>query len=51
MPEPDWSLRSAQPEDHDFLFDLNETTMREHAEQICGWDHTEAFFKSRLSAF
>lgn len=48
MPEPNWTLRPARSEDYDFLFDLNETTMREHAEQLWDWDHSEAFFAKRF---
>ena len=48
--EAKWALRPAQAEDHDFLFKLNETTMREHAERVWGWDHEEqvAFFANRF---
>jgi len=45
-----WQLRPARPDDRDFLYDLNEATMREHAEQVWGWDDAEqaAFFENRF---
>jgi ribosomal protein S18 acetylase RimI-like enzyme len=50
MNEPLWGLRPACPGDRDFLFGLNEATMREHVERVWGWDDEEqnAFFDDRF---
>jgi ribosomal protein S18 acetylase RimI-like enzyme len=50
MDERSWSLRSARPGDRDFLFHLNEVTMREHVEDVWGWDDSEqiVFFETRF---
>jgi ribosomal protein S18 acetylase RimI-like enzyme len=45
-----WRLRPARPDDRDFLFGLNEATMREHVERVWGWDAAAqvAFFEDRF---
>ena len=45
-----WQLRPARPDDREFLYALNETTMREHVEGIWGWNDSEqlAFFDNRF---
>ena len=50
MTGPLWSLRPAQFSDRDFLFRLNEATMREHVERVWGWDDDAqvAFFENRF---
>ncbi len=51
MSEGSWHLRPARPDDHDFLFKLNATTMREHVERVWGWNDADqaAFFKNRFA--
>ncbi len=34
----EWTLRPAHPSDRDFLYALNESTMREYVEAVWGWD-------------
>jgi ribosomal protein S18 acetylase RimI-like enzyme len=50
MSETSWRLRSARHDDRDFLYALNEATMREHVEHVWGWDDQEqvAFFEDRF---
>lgn len=50
MEEPSWDLRPAKTDDRDFLFHLNEATMREHVERVWGWDDAEqtTFFENRF---
>lgn len=50
MTEPAWRLRPARAGDRDFLLGLNRTTMRDHVEQVWGWDDDEQieFFDSRF---
>jgi ribosomal protein S18 acetylase RimI-like enzyme len=50
MNERPWQLRPACPADRDFLYALNEATMREHAEKVWGWDEAEqaVFFDNRF---
>jgi ribosomal protein S18 acetylase RimI-like enzyme len=47
---PSWWLRHAEARDRDFLYALNEATMRAHVERIWGWDDSEqlAFFDNRF---
>jgi ribosomal protein S18 acetylase RimI-like enzyme len=50
MVDVSWQLRPAQAEDREFLYALNEVTMREHVEKVWGWDDSEqlAFFDDRF---
>jgi ribosomal protein S18 acetylase RimI-like enzyme len=50
MNEPSWDLRPAHHDDRDFLFHLNEATMREQIERVWGWDDSEqaALFDARF---
>jgi GNAT superfamily N-acetyltransferase len=45
-----WSIRTARPADHQFLFELHRATMRDYVEQVWGWDEAEqeAFFLRRF---
>lgn len=45
-----WQLRPALASDREFLYGLNEATMREHIEKIWGWNEPEqqAFFDNRF---
>jgi ribosomal protein S18 acetylase RimI-like enzyme len=48
--EPSWNLRPARPADRDFLYALNEATMREYVELVWGWDDQAqaTFFDDRF---
>jgi ribosomal protein S18 acetylase RimI-like enzyme len=50
VPDPSWQLRPAEAADREFLYALNEATMRGHAEKIWGWDESKqrAFFDNRF---
>jgi ribosomal protein S18 acetylase RimI-like enzyme len=50
MSETVWCLRKAHADDRDFLYALNEATMREHVERVWGWDDDEqvAYFENRF---
>ncbi len=50
MADPSWCVRPAHPDDRDFLYALNEATMREQVERVWGWEDAEqvAFFESRF---
>jgi hypothetical protein len=50
MDELSWGLRVARSDDRDFLFHLNEATMREYVERVWGWDEAEQaiFFERRF---
>ena len=45
-----WDLRSARASDRDFLYALNEATMRDYVERVWGWDDEAqaAFFDNRF---
>ena len=50
MTEGSWQLRPAEAGDREFLYALNEATMREHVEKVWGWNDSEqlAFFDNRF---
>jgi ribosomal protein S18 acetylase RimI-like enzyme len=50
MDEPSWSLRDARSDDREFLFRLNQATLREYVERVWGWDEGEqvALFEERF---
>jgi RimJ/RimL family protein N-acetyltransferase len=41
MDAPSWGLRVARSDDQEFLFQLNEATLREYVERVWGWDEAE----------
>jgi ribosomal protein S18 acetylase RimI-like enzyme len=45
-----YSLRPATPDDHDFLYALNRTTLREYVEPIWGWheEWQEEYFRKKF---
>lgn len=50
MRDPSWRHRPARVEDRDFLYALNEATIRAHVEKVWGWDDAKqiAFFENRF---
>jgi ribosomal protein S18 acetylase RimI-like enzyme len=50
MGDRSWRLRPAGTDDRDFLYALNEATMRAHVEKVWGWDDEKqiAFFENRF---
>jgi ribosomal protein S18 acetylase RimI-like enzyme len=48
--KPPWNLRPARLADRDFLYALNEATMREYVELVWGWDDQAqaSFFDNRF---
>jgi hypothetical protein len=47
---PSWNLRPARRADREFLYSLNEATMREYVELVWGWDNQAqaTFFDNRF---
>jgi ribosomal protein S18 acetylase RimI-like enzyme len=47
---PDWTLRPANADDREFLFALNDATMREYVDATWGWNDSEqrALFDKRF---